>query len=117
GTWSVPTRRISYQQTRLVGVTADAERLYVLVWHSGRVFDRPPRLDEEAVKGTYRLSVYWLADSSKIAERDLTGREVPAKAPKETTGKGPLTVADGTVSCYGTKFQFKGKEEVKPSEK
>lgn len=111
--WSVPTRRISYRQTRLLGVIGDAERLYVLIWDSGRVFDSPPPPASQKTKaGTYQLFVFWLGDGSTIVSQPLTG-DLPAEVPVETAEKGPLQLVDGGVSCFGTTVKFKGKQSVK----
>lgn len=118
GSWSIPTRRQSFGQTRIVGISADAERLYVAEWTSGRVWDRPPPPATETTKGgVYHLHVFWLADGSRIAERELAGAGLPENVPVEMAGKGALSLMEKGVSCYGASFEFKGKELVKPAPK
>jgi hypothetical protein len=108
GTVRINTRRISYSQSRIVGVAADADRLYVLRWQSGRVFDKPP--DAKPEGGRYELSVFWLADGSLIQLRPLETKGLPKHAPVEQLTPGPLKLVKGGVSCYGSTFRYKGKK-------
>jgi hypothetical protein len=115
GSWSIPTRLPSRAFNLLVGVGVDGERLYTLLWTSGRQRDLPPA-NESTKGGTYRLQVFWLADGSRIEGRYLR-KGLPAEAPRQTTEPGPLTVKANTVSCYGLALTFKGKELVKTEQK
>jgi len=111
GTWAVPTRRLSYSQLRIVGVSADAQRLYVATWESGRMWDRPAS-KPEANSGTYRLSVFWLADGSKIQEFALTVKR-PDAVPAETTENGVIEPGDSGLTVLGETFRFREKLPVK----
>src|SRR5262249_31761110 len=67
-------------QTRMVGVTWDNERLYVLVWHGhwtrpGREMDMPPPLSIVAPSDDYRLYTFWLADGSDLAPVKVRAKE------------------------------------------
>ena len=115
GSWSIPTRVPSHAFNRIVGVAVDGERLYTLLWTSGRQRDLPPA-NESSKGGTYHLQVFWLADGSRIEDRYLS-KGLPEEAPKQTTEPGPLTVEANTVSCYGLTLTFKGKELVKTEQK
>lgn len=110
GTVAIPTVRQSYVQTRMVGVAADTERLYVLLWTSGRIFDRPPERDAPVEGGRYELRVFWLADGSRIAAPGLDPEKWPKTAPPEVTNAGPLKLAKDGVDCYGVTARYKGKE-------
>jgi len=106
GTVEVPTVRPSVVQTRMVGVAADAERLYVLLWTSGRIFDRPPASDAPVEGGRYELRVFWLADGSQIAKPALDPEKWPKTAPPEVTDAGPLKLVKDGVECYGVTARY-----------
>jgi len=114
GTVAVNTRRISFLVTRLVGVAADADRLYVVLWRSGRIFDRPPEEDAPADGGTYELRVFWLADGSALRAPVLGPDGLPEAAPPESLGKGPLHVVAGGVDCFGKKVRYDARELREP---
>lgn len=109
--------RIPCSQTRVVGVAADAERLYVLVWSAewqhlggfgagGEV--KPPLSD------VYAVRVFWLADGSEVGSFAVGGEKRPKTVPQESMEAGPLTVEKaGGVSVYGETVRFKGKDRVK----
>jgi hypothetical protein len=102
--------RVHYIETRFLGIASDAERLCVVTWRGN--LTSPAK---EPVKGgEYRLLVFWLADGSQIADLALTGKGLPEAAPKETTDKGPLTVHETDVTCYGLSVSIKGKQIANP---
>ena len=101
GIVAVSTVRVSYAVTRILGVAADDERLYVLAWRSGRIFDRPPAADAPLEGGTYTVSVFALAGGAEQRTVRLTGKGVPAAAPAPSLGAGPLKLVEGGVACYG----------------
>ena len=106
GTVAVNTRRISYRVARVVGVTADAERLYALLWHSGRIFDRPPE-DGAALKGgRYELRVFWIADGSALRVPVLGPEGLPDVVPAASLGPGPLKGEKGGVACFGKVVRY-----------
>ncbi len=135
GTVENPTERISFNQTRLLGATADAERLYAVVWSSGRMFDSPPHPGQPFKGGSYSLQVFWLADGTSLGETSLVREpgkspvsrpnaiapELPAIAPRETLEKGPLKLTEKGVALYGAAFEFDGrkvaKQEAVPGDK
>ncbi len=93
---------LSYAEDRLAGVANDSERLYAVVGHTISR-DRVSKPDKR--QWSYTLYVFWLADGSPLWTQPLSGHEIPV----ESTGKGPLVVKDGEVSCQGTTLAFKGK--------
>jgi hypothetical protein len=102
--------RVHYIETRFLGIASDAERLCVVTWKGNL-----PSPTKEPVKGgEYRLLVFWLADGSQLADLTLTGKGLPEAAPKETTDKGPLTVNEKDVTCYGLLVSIKGKQIANP---
>ena len=129
GTIEVPTERISFSQTHLVGVACDAERLYAVVWSSGRVFDDWPQPGKPFKGGYYVLHIFWLADGASLGETWLLKEpgkspvsrpnaiapELPDVAPQETLDKGPLKLTEKGVALYGAAFEFDGKKLVKQS--
>ena len=112
GTVAVSTRRISFRQTRILGIAADTERLYVLTW-TVRVWDRPPERDAAVEGGSYVLRTYWLADGRALAAPALEAEGLPKGAPPETPEKGPLRLVAGGVECFGTRANYKG-EKLEP---
>ncbi|MBM4030566.1 MAG: hypothetical protein FJ291_02135 [Planctomycetes bacterium] len=123
GTVEVPTERISFFQRRLLGVAADAERLYAVVWNSGRVFDHAPHPGQRMGGGTYTLRVFWLADGTPVTELRLIKKAhqvppapnvfapgLPDAVVQETLDKGPLKLIEKGIACYGVAFEFEGKK-------
>jgi hypothetical protein len=109
GTVEVNTRRISYGVTRIVGVAADRERLYVLLW-TARAYDAPPDAGATVEGGSYRLHASWLADGSALAAPALGADGLPKAAPVETVEAGPLRLVEGGVECYGTRALYAGRD-------
>lgn len=103
GTFEIPTRRISYSQTRLLGALADGERLYLAVWHSGRIWDQPPGPWDALKGGGYTLRTYRLSDGKYLKSTNIT-EGVPELAPAEKADAGPLERIDGGVKCFGQEF-------------
>lgn len=107
--------RVPHSQTRVVGVAADSERLYVLVWTAKWVVEdhghgayKPPESDD------YAVQVYWLKDGTEVGTFAVGGAKRPKVLPRESVEVGPLVVEkEGGVSVYGETFRFKGKERVK----
>src|SRR5688572_27888304 len=66
GTFAYPTRRQSWSHSRIVGIAADDERVYVLVWAT-RGYDRvPPPEQMPGERATYTLNVFRLADGELV---------------------------------------------------
>ena len=110
--------RIPYSQTRVVGVAADAERLYVLVWSAEwQVMDvggGPTEPVKTPASDTYAVRVFWLADGKDLGSFPVGGEKRPKGVPRESLEAGPLVVEKaGGVSVYGETFRFKGKERAK----
>jgi hypothetical protein len=103
-------------QTRIAGVAADAERVYVLVWSASWKFNasgaagpqvKPPESD------AYTLKTFWLADGSEVGSFAVGGDRRPKTVPPEKFEPGPLAAERGTVTVYGQTFRFEGKKRVK----
>jgi hypothetical protein len=101
GTAAISTRRISFQTTRIAGVAADAERLYVLIW-AGRAYDKPPE------EGHDVLRTFWLEDGAALWAPLL--KTPPTEAPAETLEKGPLRLVEGGVEVHGARATYKGRQ-------
>ncbi|MGD9646488.1 MAG: hypothetical protein AB7U73_12305 [Pirellulales bacterium] len=122
GTFAIPTRRLSYSQTRLLGAAADDERLYLAVWRSGRTFDEPPPPATESFAWTARepsrregaigfaLVVVWLADAAQLLDEPLPPL---AEVPRETTAAGLIKRVDDGVEVAGQVFKFRGRDVVR----
>lgn len=109
GVVAINTRRISFQVTRILGVAADKERIYVLIW-SGRVRDRPPAPDAPAEGGRHELRSFWLADGAPLRAPALEGEGLPKAAPPEGIEMGPLRLIEGGVECFCTRAAYKGRD-------
>lgn len=105
GVVAVSTRRISYRTTRIAGVAADVERLYVLLW-TGHAFDKPPGPEE----GSYVLRTFWLEDGAAIPAPALKPEGLPKEIPAETLERGPLRLVEGGVELFGTRVGYKGRQ-------
>jgi hypothetical protein len=109
-------------------VAADAERLYAVVWSSGRVYDHPPHPGQRMGGGGYVLHVFWLADGAALAELRLHKKQdqvvsapnvfapgLPDIAVQESIEKGPLTLTEKGIACYGVAIEFEGRKIVRHS--
>lgn len=103
----IPTRRESYEQTAIIGLAHDGQRLYLATAKTGRYFEADGR---DAKFHPHLLRVFWLADGSLIHERSFPPETRPASAPQPSLGRGPLSLIDNGVTVYGTKIVFRGKE-------
>ncbi len=137
GVWEVPTRRISYSRTSLLGAAVDDERLYVAAWQSGRVFDEPPSPWAQPKGGQYVLSVHRLTDGKAIyhdaidnsdegprrprgdaleeAARQLSAGDLSAlwtvgENGMKPTEAGNVKLIKGGVSVFGHHYTFDGAE-------
>lgn len=109
GTVAISTRRISFVQTRILGIAADAERLYVLLG-SVRAWDKPPEKDAPVEGGGYVLRTFWLADGQGLTAPALKTEGLPKGAPPETLKHGPLRLVAGGVESFGTRAIYKGRD-------
>jgi len=91
-------------RTRIAGVAADKERIYVVRW------DESPDKDPAT-----RLLVFRAATGEQVHSLELKGNAVPRKEPAEAAKAGPLQLHADGVTCYGTRFEFKGTRLIKPS--
>ena len=105
GVVAQPTRRVSYNETRIVGIVVDKARMYVAVWRSGRIFN----LRAKRLGGSLSLSVFWLEDGSRIDDVALPMKAVPAKVPAETIEAGPLQSREYGVSLFGQTYRYEGR--------
>ncbi|HUT13142.1 MAG TPA: hypothetical protein VMY42_21815 [Thermoguttaceae bacterium] len=115
---SVPMgiNRIYYFQSRVLGICADRQRLYVLIFVGGAELldfgDRGtvPRKRGQStpLSGIYYLSVFDVRKGTRICDLDLKDAEIPTLAPLETLDKGPLELLDDGVAVYGKTFRFDG---------
>jgi hypothetical protein len=130
GVWEVPTRRISYSRTNLLGIAADDERLYVASWSSGRVFDEAPSPWSPLEGGQFTLTVFRLADGKSVYQDSikLSAEQVAAidentrqlshgdlsllwthgSGDMKPTQAGDVQLIEGGVSAYGHLYKFDG---------
>jgi len=108
GTIAIPTRRASFLQTRLLGVVGDEERLYALLWTSGRIRDAAPGPLDALEGGRYELRVFRLADGEAMEPPALPVARLPKASPPECAGPGPLLLVEGRLVCFATATQGEG---------
>jgi hypothetical protein len=127
GTRSNHHRRATYFQNRILGVTADRERLYVLVFAltqpdrwpqpADKPFDLPMVKKDAAGRWneswTFNLLAYRLSDGKLVAGNELKGDGLPTTVPVETTGAGPLKLLKNGVEVYGSRVEFDNTGELK----
>jgi hypothetical protein len=93
---------------RIAGVAVDKERIYVLHWDGSAT-------DGYFASTTYTLFAFAAQDGKLISKSELKGEHVPKELPKATTESGPLRLHESGVSCFGTRFEFKGATLIKQS--
>jgi len=103
--------RIFYNQTRVVGVVADAERIAVLEWQLAS--ESMPKAVTEGQTGRYHLLVFRPADGALVQDLTLKEGQFPKDPPVESLDAGPLVVRGDSVSCFGVTFTFKGTQLVR----
>src|SRR5262249_31775023 len=91
-------------RTRIAGIVADKERIYVLRWHSSP-YKEP----------SMQLLVFRPDTGEQIHSLPLKGDAVPREEPKETAKKGPVQLHADGVTCFGMRFEFKGTKLIKRS--
>jgi hypothetical protein len=97
----------------ILGIAADAERVYVFRWSRSQTFPRPGAGRAAGGRGEYLLQVFWLADGSAVGQYELTGAGLPQSPPPGSFGRGPLSVEGGAASAYGQTVRFRGRERAK----
>lgn len=104
GSFERPTRRISYQNVRIVGIACDSKRLYLVSWRA-KSWDGPLVGAQTAERTEWRLHVYQRENGQERASVSLKSVDLEF-APKETIEKGPITLVEGGVEILGTKHSF-----------
>jgi hypothetical protein len=115
-------RRLSYNQTRLLGAIVDDQRLYILVGTIHQMDTIPStsetfamaslKKDASQNRASIQLLVFWLKDGSQIASRELASDNMPKEISKETADAGPLALVKNGVKFYGNTATFDGKTEA-----
>jgi hypothetical protein len=101
------------QRQSVLGVAADAERVYVLRWSLSRTHPRPAVGPHRGGRGEYLLEVFWLADGGPVGRYELAGEGLRKAPPPGSLRTGPLAAWGGGVTAYGEAFRFKGRERAK----
>ena len=109
GIRAISTRRLSFVVQRVLGVAADADRLYVLRWSNRRLRDRAPEEDATIEGGRYELRVYWLEDAAVLEVPPLAPDGLPTAAGPPCLDAGPLHLVPDGVSCFGTTIRYDGR--------
>jgi hypothetical protein len=109
--------RIHHTRTRIVGVVADADRLYVVFHTTNWKAMVPEGGRDGAERKKYELLVFRLTDGEKLHALEMKEGDFPEGMPRDTSEAGPLKVIEGGVICYGVTFEFKGKEVKQGYEK
>jgi hypothetical protein len=119
GEWSYPgppmgIDRIYHHRARVLGITCDSQRLYVLRWEArATTLDLPNPRPTAFGKGDYHLLVFRRADGKQLHEHRFAGGDLPPAPPEECSGRGPLRPRAGGVSCFGTAFEFQGEKLIR----
>lgn len=102
GTFSIPTRRISYSISRLLGLYATDTHLAAVVYQSGRIWDRPPR-EPDPENGSYRLVVYEIESGKSILSQPVALEgDRPKHVPDDTTGLGVIEMTGEGFRVFDT---------------
>ena len=106
------TYTLDFDGISLVGLLSDGQRLYMLTRPSAMFEPIPPYLPsvppDERVGWGNVLTIFWLADGSKIGEYLLPQNAMPETPPGSTLGPGPLHLIDNGVEVYGTTLRYDG---------
>ena len=113
GTWARATRRAMFFYDRILGIASDTDFLYVLMWNSGRIYDRQPSWSPDApihnADGTFSLVVFNLSDGSRakgITIEKLKTFAPPDPVPVECCSNGPLKLTKHKLSFYGIDYEI-----------
>ena len=104
GTFEVPTRRISFSMSRLLGLFQTETHIAAVLYNAERIWDHLPN-DPPPDQGTYSLSVFEKKHGKKSFEIELdlsAGR--PAFVPDETTALGIIEKTADGFSVLGNTF-------------
>jgi hypothetical protein len=109
GIHSIPTRRISYSITRLVGLIEDEKHLIIVVYDSGRIFterDRPPS-HPDPKKGLYVLQVFSKEEGNEIYSYSFKNTDsFPQSVPQETVEAGVLKKTKKGYQVFDSVFRI-----------
>jgi hypothetical protein len=102
--------RLYYTATRVAGIAADTERLYVLVSVRKKtaMLQARPMENPDFEPATYHLAVLSLADGEALHVLPMKEGDFPKELPAETVKPGPVELKENGVACFGVTFTFKG---------
>jgi hypothetical protein len=104
GTYSVPTRRISYYTSRLLGLMQTGTYLVLVVYESGRLWDRPP-YEPPPEEGRYTVTVVDKRTGDRTLNRELIlGDNRPEVVPKESRDLGIIKRTDSGFTVFDKAF-------------
>jgi hypothetical protein len=114
--------RMVFTQTRIAGVAANAEYLFVLRQERYKKILRqePIREPGEYEAPGYSLAVFRLTDGTPVQNVELKRGDFPTQPTATDTLKpGPLTLKQNGVAVFGVTYTFKGTEliEERPEKK
>lgn len=95
---------VTFFQSRILGVCADRQRLYVLV-----LVGQTGGFGFEGRNSMYYLSVFDAREGTWLLDVDLKDAEIPTRPHLETLDTGPMKSLDNGVTVYGKTFRFDGK--------
>jgi hypothetical protein len=104
GTFEVPTRRISFSVSRLLGVFQTETHIAAALYNAERIWDHLPN-EPPPDQGTYSVSVFEKKHGKKSFDIELNlsaGR--PAFVPDETTSLGIIEKTEDGFSVLGNTF-------------
>lgn len=104
GLFEIPTVRVSYSVSRLIGLLQTDTQIATVTYYAGRIYDRPPNVPPPD-KGGYRVSVFEKNSGKKLFDVELgfpNGR--PDQVPDETTELGVIQKNEDGFGVLGTSF-------------
>lgn len=103
--------RMHHATSRLLGIIASNDRIYLLTWQArsvvmitGREVQRP-----SFGQGRYNLSVFDAGNGNKLASTKIVGA-LPESPPPEAFDKGELRVVGEKITVFEQVLQFDGKQ-------
>jgi len=104
GTFEVPTRRVSYSVSRLLGLCQTDTHMAAVLYIAMRIWDRPPR-DPSPETGEYRLVVFEKATGRRVSDVQLDLPDGPPdRVPEETTALGVIEKTESGFVALGTRI-------------
>lgn len=104
----------SYSIKRILGIAFDGNRIYLCVWHTGRVNGQLPEDFFTLANGSVRLMIFQSANGAFVQEILIQPEKDLSKvSATDDFGTGPLRIVKNGVSCFDQTFEL-DKEQLVP---